>query len=435
MSSVKKIGLFACTGVVAGNMMGSGIALLPANLASIGSIALWGWGISLLGAVSLAYVYARLAIRNPQQGGPIAYAGEISPAFGFQTGVLYYHANWIGNLAIGITAVSYLSTFFPILSQPIPAGIACIVIVWVFTFINMLGGSWVSRLTTIGLVLVLIPVVLTAVVGWHWFDVAIYKANWNTSHATDIHAVFKSILLCLWAFVGVESAAVSTGIVENPRRTVPLATMTGTCLAGLVYIAATQVIAGMYPASQMASSGAPFAVSASTMFGTWAAPVVSAFTAFACLTSLGSWMMLVGQAGQRAADDGNFPKIYGELDSNGIPKKGLFLAGIQMTVLMLLIMVLDSSGGKASDLFGELTGIAVLLTMLPYFYSCVDLIRYEGMNFRNTASLIASFLGCCFCFIALIGAETAELAGTFVVSLIILMFYGRKMHQSQLTSS
>ncbi len=435
MSSVKKIGLFACTGVVAGNMMGRGTALLPANLASIGSIALWGWGISLLGAVSLAYVYARLAIRNPQQGGPIAYAGEISPAFGFQTGVLYYHANWIGNLAIGITAVSYLSTFFPVLSQPIPAGIACIVIVWVFTFINMLGGSWVSRLTTIGLVLVLIPVVLTAVVGWHWFDVAIYKANWNTSHATDVHAVFKSILLCLWAFVGVESAAVSTGIVENPRSTVPLATMTGTCLAGLVYIAATQVIAGMYPASQMASSGAPFAVSASTMFGTWAAPVVSAFTAFACLTSLGSWMMLVGQAGQRAADDGNFPKIYGELDSNGIPKKGLFLAGIQMTVLMLLIMVLDSSGGKASDLFGELTGIAVLLTMLPYFYSCVDLIRYEGMNFRNTASLIASFLGCCFCFIALIGAETAELAGTFVVSLIILMFYGRKMYQSQLTSS
>lgn len=88
----------------------------------------------------------------------MAYAGEISPAFGFQTGVLYYHANWIGNLAIGITAVSYLSTFFPILNNPVPAGIACIAIVWIFTFVNMLGGTWVSRLTTIGLVLVLIPV-------------------------------------------------------------------------------------------------------------------------------------------------------------------------------------------------------------------------------------------------------------------------------------
>ncbi len=53
MASPKKIGLIACTGVVAGNMMGSGIALLPANLASLGSIAIWGWVISIIGAMSL----------------------------------------------------------------------------------------------------------------------------------------------------------------------------------------------------------------------------------------------------------------------------------------------------------------------------------------------------------------------------------------------
>ncbi|AIJ08956.1 MULTISPECIES: cadaverine/lysine antiporter [Edwardsiella] len=428
MSSSKKIGLIACTGVVAGNMMGSGIALLPANLASLGSIAIFGWIISLVGAMSLAYVYARLATKNPQQGGPIAYAGEVGPAFGFQTGVLYYHANWIGNLAIGITAVSYLSTFFPLLNSPVPAGIACIAIVWIFTFVNMLGGTWVSRLTTIGLVLVLIPVVGTAIAGWAWFDPAVYHANWNTSGGTDTHAVVKSILLCLWAFVGVESAAVSTGMVKNPQRTVPLATMMGTCLAGIVYIAATQVIAGMFPASEMAASGAPFAVSASAMVGHWAGPVVSAFTAFACLTSLGSWMMLVGQAGVRAANDGNFPKVYGEMDKNGIPKKGLLLASVKMTVLMVLITILNASGGKASDLFGMLTGIAVLLTMLPYFYSCVDLIRFEGANVKNIMSLVAAVLGCCFCFIALMGAGNMELSGTFIVSLIILMFYARKMN-------
>lgn len=89
MSSAKKIGLFACTGVVAGNMMGSGIALLPANLASIGGIAIWGWIISIIGAMSLAYVYARLATKNLQQGGPIAYAGEISPAFWFSDKVFF----------------------------------------------------------------------------------------------------------------------------------------------------------------------------------------------------------------------------------------------------------------------------------------------------------------------------------------------------------
>lgn len=79
MSSAKKIGLFACTGVVAGNMMGSGIALLPANLASIGGIAIWGWVISIIGAMSLAYVYARLATKNPQQGGQLPMPGKYLP--------------------------------------------------------------------------------------------------------------------------------------------------------------------------------------------------------------------------------------------------------------------------------------------------------------------------------------------------------------------
>ena len=148
--------------------------------------------------------------------------------------------------------------------------------------------------------------------------------------------------------------------------------------------------------------------------------LVSAFTAFACLTSLGSWMMLVGQAGVRAANDGNFPKVYGEVDSNGIPKKGLLLAAVKMTALMILITLMNSAGGKASDLFGELTGIAVLLTMLPYFYSCVDLIRFEGVNIRNFVSLICSVLGCVFCFIALMGASSFERAGTFIVSLTVV---------------
>ncbi len=78
MSSVKKIGLFACTGVVAGNMMGSGIALLPANLASIGGIAIWGWVISIIGAMSLAYVYARLATKTRNRVALSLMLGNIS---------------------------------------------------------------------------------------------------------------------------------------------------------------------------------------------------------------------------------------------------------------------------------------------------------------------------------------------------------------------
>ncbi|EKF9615760.1 cadaverine/lysine antiporter [Vibrio cholerae] len=427
-SNAKKIGLIACTGVVAGNMMGSGIALLPSTLASVGSISIYSWLICIVGALSLAFVFARLATKNPQEGGPIAYAGEVSPVFGFQTGVLYYHANWIGNLAIAITGVSYLSVFFPVLNNPIPAGLATIASVWLFTLVNLLGGSWVSRLCTIGLVLILIPVVGTALFGWTHFDSALYSQNWNVSAGSDGHAVITAVLICLWSFVGVESAAVSSGMVENPKRTVPLATMLGTGLAGLIYVLSTQMISGMFPASEVAASGAPFALATTALFGSWTAPFVSAFTALACFTSLGSWMMLVGEAGKRAANDGNFPKVFGETDRNGVPKKGLLIASSMMTLLMLMLMLMffSSETAHASDLFNQLTTDAVLLTMLPYFYSSINLIRFEGMTTRNTFVMLFSGIASLFCMVALAGAEGSTLTATFIMSLIILMFYSKK---------
>jgi len=44
-------------------------------------------------------------------------------------------------------------------------------------------------------------------------------------------------------------------------------------------------------------------------------------------------------------------------------------------------------------------------------------------------------LGCVFCFIALMGANSFELAGAFIISLIILMFYSRKMGRDKETSA
>ena len=55
LDTSKKIGLVACTGVVAGNMMGSGIALLPSALATIGSISVFSWAICLVGAMGLNF--------------------------------------------------------------------------------------------------------------------------------------------------------------------------------------------------------------------------------------------------------------------------------------------------------------------------------------------------------------------------------------------
>ena len=96
-SSVKQIGLIGAIFIVISNVMSSGISLLPANMAAIGSITIISWFLVIVGALSLAYVFAKLGLKDPEVGGPVAYAEELSPALGYQAGLLYWISNWIGN--------------------------------------------------------------------------------------------------------------------------------------------------------------------------------------------------------------------------------------------------------------------------------------------------------------------------------------------------
>lgn len=430
-NDVGKIGLIGATAIVAGNMMGSGIALLPANLAAIGSISIFAWGIAGLGALALAFVFAKLGTENPQAGGPVAYAGEVSHILGFQTGVLYFHANWIGNLAIAITGIDYLSIFFPALMHPIAAGVAAIVVIWIFTVINLTGAHWVGRLVSIGVTLLLIPVILTGTYGWHFFEVSQFEANWIIGGKPPTQAIMAAVLLCIWSFIGVESASVGAGVVKNPKRTVPLSTLAGTCLAGLVYVLSCSAISGMFPAAKVAASGAPFSLAAGHMFGPWAPKIVSAIVAFACLCSLGSWMMLVSQAGARASRDGTLPNVFGRFNKKGLPAAGLLLSSIFMTVLMIFLMIV-CRGASTQEIFGSIASIAVLLTLPPYLYSALDLIKIHGFHDRRAiVPLTASLLACAFCFIALAGATKVYLAVAVIVMLGIFIFYVGKDRAKQ----
>jgi APA family basic amino acid/polyamine antiporter len=65
----RTIGFWTAVALVMGNMIGSGVFLLPASLAPFGGLAFGGWLISAGGAIALALVFARLAAENPAAGG------------------------------------------------------------------------------------------------------------------------------------------------------------------------------------------------------------------------------------------------------------------------------------------------------------------------------------------------------------------------------
>jgi len=55
----EKIGPALATFLVAGNMIGSGIFLLPATLATMGGISLLGWATATVAALVIALGFAR----------------------------------------------------------------------------------------------------------------------------------------------------------------------------------------------------------------------------------------------------------------------------------------------------------------------------------------------------------------------------------------
>ncbi|MCW8997541.1 MAG: amino acid permease, partial [Kangiellaceae bacterium] len=112
------IGIWICASLVVGNMIGSGIFLLPASLAPYGGVSILGWLMTTFGALMTALVFVRLSRNLPKQGGPYRYAyDQFGPLAGFVVAWSYWVSIWCGNAAITVAAISYLSYFFAELAE------------------------------------------------------------------------------------------------------------------------------------------------------------------------------------------------------------------------------------------------------------------------------------------------------------------------------
>jgi len=91
----RSLGQWMLIALVIGNIIGSGVFVLPAALAPYGAASLLGWGISLGGALMLALVYARLAQIIPN---PAISAATAATAIDKVMGEMFAAATWMPGL-------------------------------------------------------------------------------------------------------------------------------------------------------------------------------------------------------------------------------------------------------------------------------------------------------------------------------------------------
>lgn len=412
----KKLGLWMLIALVAGNMIGSGIFLLPASLAQIGSISLYSWLLTAAGSLVLAFVFARMSILVPKTGGPYAYAkAGFGDFIGFQTAYHYWAALWIGNAAIALALVGYLRVFFPGLISNSTTTWTAIAFVWLLTFINIIGIAKAGTLQLISTLIKLCPLVIIIIFGWFYFHPSYLTHNTNLTHDSDWVAISHGASLTLWAFIGLEAATVPSGSVDNPRRNIPLATLIGTLLGAVVYIFSSLVIMGMIPAAKLAASTSPFADAAEIIFGPVGLYLIAAGAVISCFGALNGWIMLQGQVAMAAADDGLFPKLFSRRNHHQSPYLGLIISSLLITILLLIQM--DAS---LINQFNICILLAVFASVLPYLYTAVA----QWILTKRKIDVCISFLAIIYTIWALMSTGSEVLIDGMCLLISSIVLYG-----------
>lgn len=359
----KKMNAVQLTFIVAVNMMGSGIIMLPSNMAQVGAISLLSWIITAVGSMAIAYGFAQAGIFNTRPGGMQAYAEDAYGKAGyFQAFFLYFLSLAIANVAVAISAVGYLAAFFPWLaSTPVATCVGVIALLWLTTVANFGGPSITGKIGAVTVWGVILPVGLISVIGWFWFKSDVFAAAWNPKGIGLAEGMGSSISLTLWAFLGMESAAQNSAAVENPKRDVPLACLFGTLGAAVIYILSTAVIQGIVPNAELAKSTGPFGLAYATMFSPAIGQIVMALAVMACLGSLLGWQFTLAQTGKAAADEKMFPGLFSKTNSLDAPIAGMVVMGVVQTLMALMTISPD-----LNKQFGALVNLAVVTNVLPY---------------------------------------------------------------------
>jgi len=432
---VPELGLWMCTALVVGNMIGSGVFLLPASLAPYGALSIFGWLFSTTGAVLLALVFARLSRLVPQAGGPYAYTRAGFGDFaGFLVGWGYWISIWCGNAAIAVAFISYLGVFLPALTaNGMLAAAAAIATVWLLTLVNGLGVRTAGIVQLATTILKVVPLAFVGVFGLFYMNGENFKLA-QTGGEPLFGGITSAAALALWAFLGLESATVPADNVIRPEKTIPRATILGTLAAAAVYILGSVAVMGVIPAAALKTSTAPFADAAKAIWGEWAGYAVAAGAAISCFGALNGWILLQGQLPRAAAIDGLFPALFKRLSTRGTPVAGLAVSSVLITVLV----VTNYTRGLVG-MFTFIILLATLTTLFPYVFSTMSLLliyirdRQRGRREPILASSVLAILAFAYSLWAIVGAGKETVFWGFLLLMGSLPVYVWIKHSQQKT--
>ena len=413
----KGLGFLALVSIVIGSQIGSGAFVLPSVLAPFKTIGLLGWGVSVSGAIALALIFAELASHLPKNGGPHVYVGE---AFGktasFFTAWIYWIISWSSSSVLLVTAVNYLKAITGTLTT-----FECIsielMILFVVTYINVIGVKFSGIIETILTVLKVIPLIVLPVIFFFFFEPSYFNFSMkDVAGNTDLLSVIsKTALLTFWGFIGVECATTPAESVRNPSKTIPRAIVLGTSCVALIYVINTVSVIGVTGFDVLTNTCAPYAIAMGKIFPKYSDIAISIMAIIVCIGTLNAWTLTSSQIAYGAVSDGLFPKIFARTNKSDAPVFSLWISAFGMIPFIVLSEVNCMQHG-----IDRLIDLLVSIFIFVYLVCCISFMKmikrwYPDKNKRIKMILLSQF-AVLFCIFTLY----QDLLASFVVLCIFL---------------
>ena len=414
-----KIGVGLAAMLVAGNMMGSAVYLLPTVLASVGGISLVGWGVALVGALLLSAMFAGFAdfgLDDRENEGLIGrITAVLGPFWGYQASTLYSVACWVGNVAIALGVTGYAASFVPSLSQGTPSIAFTVGVILLMTVINIFGSNAVSRVQTATLLIGLAPVIVICVAGWFVFKPSLFVAQWNVAQAPVSQVLGTTVLPIFWAFLGLETAAVCCVRLRNPEKNLAPATMLGVGFAGLIYAVSCVVLLGILPAKGIAASTHPFADGALVIFGVGIGAVVAVCAMIRAAGTLAGWTLVAAETAQSAVASGMMPAMLAQPGDKATARTLIVVGGATVGFTLL------SAAPGLAEQFTTLIDTTVMMSMVMYVLSAAAIWRLSATTVRPGRKLFlrtVSMLSAVFCGVVIVTSSPKLMAFTAATALL-----------------
>ncbi len=368
------VGLFGATALVAGSMVGSGIYVLPASLGAIGSISILGWVAATAAALAVAGVFAWLAGVAPSAKGLPGYVeAGLGPFFGVQTATTYWLSCWMGSVPIAVAVAGAVGYLAPSLAGTGPRLLLTLAAIWFGVAAAWIGPRTVARVEGLTLMVGLAPVGIAATLGWLAFHPPVFVASWNPQGLSLPAAVGPSALNAFFAFLGVECAASTAGVVRNPARNVPRASLIGIGVVAALYVSACSVLMGIVPATALAKSNAPFAEAGHVILGLGLASAIAICALLRAQGCVTAWILVSSETSRSGADAGVFPRVFRTRPGERVSRVSLLATGGLMSGVAVI-----TAAPTLGEQFAVLASVAVLLSLYNYALAGASLIRLSG---------------------------------------------------------